>query len=118
MEGWREEYLANRVSKLIAHIAEVEENQTDIEESICNAEENILNNEFATMSLGVPNNIQFSTYALLSFSEMLTDLLLALSSISQGYNSALDSACTNHILLRLRRTLTSSKQSFVQSSSI
>ena len=97
MEGQREEYLANRVPKLIAHIAEVEENQTDIEESICNAEENILNNEFAAMSLGVPNNIQFSTYALLSFYEMLTDLLLTLSSISQGYNSALDSACTNHI---------------------
>ena len=97
MEGRREEYLANRVPKPIAHIAEVEENQTDIEESTSNAEEDTLNNEFAAMSLGVNNNIHFSTYALSSFSEIPTDLLFALSSISQGYNSALDSACTNHI---------------------
>ena len=73
MEGRRDEYLANRVPKPIAHIAEVEENQPDIEESTGNEEEDTLNNEFAAMSLGVSNNIQYSTYALSSFSKMPTD---------------------------------------------
>ena len=97
MEGRREEYLANRVPKPIAHIAEIEENQPDAEENTCNTDENTLNNEFAAMSLDVPNDIQFSTYVFSSFSENSADPLLALSSISQGYNAALDSACTNHI---------------------
>ena len=93
MEGRREEYLASRVPKPIAHIAEVEKNQTDIEKS----DEDTLNNELAAMSLGVSNDIQFSTYDLSSFSEISLDQPFALSSISQGFNSALDSACTNHI---------------------
>ena len=93
MEGRREEYLASRVPKPIAHIAEVEKNQTDIEKS----DEDTLNNELAAMSLGVSNDIQFSTYVLSSFSEISLDQPFALSSISQGFNSALDSACTNHI---------------------
>ena len=97
MEGQREEYLANRIPKPIAHIAEIEENHTEAEENTCNIEENTLNNEFSAMSLDVSNDIHFSTYVFSSFSEKLTDPLIALSSISQGYNSALDSACTNHI---------------------
>ena len=97
MEGQREEYLANRVPKPIAHIAEIEENQPDLEESTSNSGEDTLNNEFAAMSLGVSNNIHISTYVLSSFSEIPTEQPFALSSISQGYNSALDSACTNHI---------------------
>ena len=48
-------------------------------------------------SLGDTNEIQFSTYVLVSFSELPIDQNLALSSISQTFNSALDSACTNHI---------------------
>ena len=97
MEGQREEYLASRVPKTIAHIAEVEENQPDTEEDTLTIEENTLNNEFAAMSLGTSNDIQFSTYASQSLPEIPNDQLFALSSISQGFNSALDSACTNHI---------------------
>jgi hypothetical protein len=97
MEGRREEYLASRFPKPIAHIAEVEENQTDVEESTVTVEENTLNIEFAAISLGTSNDIHFSTYALSSISESSPDHPLVLSSISQGYNSALDSACTNHI---------------------
>ena len=59
MEGRREEYLASRVPKPIAHIAEVEESQPDIEESTINNEEDTLHNEFAAMSLGTSNNIFF-----------------------------------------------------------
>ena len=98
MEGRREEYLASRVPKPIAHIAEVKETQTEVEDNTTfNADEDTLNNEFAAMSLGVPNNIQFSTYVLSSFSEIQLDQPFSLSSVSQGFNSALDSACTNHI---------------------
>ena len=97
MEGRREEYLASRAPRPIAHIAEIEENQSTTEEGIVNVEENSLNTEFAAMSLGDTNEIQFSTYVLASFPELPIDQNLALSSISQTFNSALDSACTNHI---------------------
>jgi hypothetical protein len=94
MEGRREEYLANRPPRAIAHIAEVEEIQPDSEEGI---EEATLTTEFAALTLTTPNDIFFSTYALSSISEVLLEQSFALSSISQEYNSALDSACTNHI---------------------
>ena len=97
MEGQREEYLASRIPKPIAHIAEINENHTDVEESPTNAEENTLNNEFAALSLGVSNDIEFSTYAFSSIFEIQFDQPFALSSLSQKFNSALDSACTNHI---------------------
>ena len=97
MEGRREEYLASRIPKPIAHIAEVEENFVDNEEITILADEPSLNTEFAAMSLGNSNDIHFSTYALSSFSDITLDTPLAFSSISQTYNSALDSACTNHI---------------------
>ena len=97
MEGRRDEYMANRVPKPIAHIAEVEEHQTEVEEDNNVVEEDALNNEFAAMSLGTKNEIHFSTYAFSSFFENTTEQHFAFSSISKGYNSALDSACTNHI---------------------
>ena len=96
MEGRRDEYLATRIPKPIAHITEVEESQLDSEEGII-VEETTLTTEFAAMSLSTTNDISFSTYALSSFTEIMTEQSLALSSISQAYNSALDSACTNHI---------------------
>ena len=49
------------------------------------------------MLLNISNDIQFSTYAFSSFFETSLDQPLALSSVSQKFNSALDSACTNHI---------------------
>ena len=97
MEGRRDEYMANRVPKPIAHVAEVEEHQTEVEEDNNVVEEDALNNEFAAMSLGTKNEIHFSTYAFSSFFENTTEQHFAFSSISKGYNSALDSACTNHI---------------------
>ena len=97
MEGRREKYLANRFPKPIAHIAEVKNNQTDIEENPCIIEETTISNEFAAMSLGTSNDTHYTTYALSSLPEISTDLPFAPSSISQGYNAALDLACTNHI---------------------
>ena len=96
MEGRREEYLAGRAFKPIAHIAEVEDAQLEPEDDvITTAEDPTLNIEFAAMSLSNPNEISFSTYALSSISEL--DEHFALNSITQDYNSALDLACTNHI---------------------
>lgn len=100
MEGRREEYLANRSAKPVAHIAEVEDTvpQNEADEMPHIADDSSLNNEFAAMSLSTSNNIEFSTYAFSSFSENSLDRPLALSLVTQGrYNSALDSACTNHI---------------------
>jgi hypothetical protein len=92
----RDEYLANRVFKPVAHIAEMEE-MVEVDENIGTVTENALINEFAAMSINIPNEIHFSSYALSSITEILPDHFLAMGSISQSYNSALDSACTNHI---------------------
>ena len=97
MEGRREEYLASKVPKPIAHIAEVEETQAELEEGTVIVEEHTLNTEFAAMLLDIPNDIHFSTYAFSSIFETPLDQPLALSSVSQNFNSALNSACTNHI---------------------
>src|ERR1700678_2703938 len=99
MEGRREEYLANRVSRPIAHIAEIEETLPDSEESNVNINESTLNDEFAALSISTSNDITFSTYALSSISEISESLdqPFAFGTISQQYNTALDSACTNHI---------------------
>ena len=59
MEGRREEYLASRVPKPIAHIAEVEVNQPDNDQCTLTVEDDNISNEFAAMSLGVSNNIHF-----------------------------------------------------------
>ena len=96
MEGRQEEYLASRVPKPIAHIAEVEDVQIEVEESMV-VEDNILSTEFTALSLNSSNDIHFSTYGLSSISEISLEQCYALSSLSQEYNSALDSACTNHI---------------------
>ena len=97
MEGRREEYLASRAPK-VAHIAEVEEHQVDNGESITNTEDNTFTTEFAAMSLTTSNEIDFSTYyAFSSISEILPDQPIALHTLSLNYNTALDSACTNHI---------------------
>src|ERR1700678_3223229 len=99
MEGRREEYLANRVPRPIAHIAEIEETLPDGEESNVIINKSTLNDEFAALSTNTSNDITLSTYALLSVSEIsgLLDQPFAFGTISQQYNTALDSACTNHI---------------------
>jgi hypothetical protein len=79
------------------HIAEVEEIQADIDEGTVAFEENSFNNEFAALSLNNSNDIHFSSYVLSGISEVPHEPLLALSSVPQLYNTALDSACTNHI---------------------
>ena len=98
MEGRQEEYLASRAPKPIAHIAEIEDNPTEAEDDPnITAEDSTLNVEFAAMSLGSSNEISFSTYALSSITELLPNERFALTSITHEYNSALDSACMNHI---------------------
>ena len=97
MEGRRDEYLASRVSRPLAHIAEVEDTQASNDEVIPDTEDAPFSTEFAAMSLTTPNEIDFSTYVFASFSELLADESLALKALSPEYNSALDSACTNHI---------------------
>jgi hypothetical protein len=96
MEGRRDEYLANRVSRPVAHIAEIE-GMVEVDESTVVTMEDAFINEFAAMSLKIPNEIHFSTYVLSSIAELLPDQSLALGSISQSFHSALDLACTNHI---------------------
>ena len=82
MEGRRDEYLASRAPKPIAHIAEVEDNPIETEEDITTtAEDPTLNIEFAAMSLGSSNEISFSTYALSSITEPLTNDHFALNSV-------------------------------------
>ena len=88
--------MASRVLKPIVHIAEVDENQIEVEK-IMAVEDNVLSTEFTALSLNSSNDIQFSTYALSSISEISLEHCYALSSLSQEYNLALDSACTNHI---------------------
>ena len=96
MEGRREEYLASRAPK-VTHIAEVEENHVDNDESTTTTEDNTITTEFAAMSLTTSNEIAFSTYAFSSISDVLHNEPIAFHALSTDYNSALDSACTNHI---------------------
>ena len=97
MEGRRDEYLANRLPRPLAHIAEAEENHAGNDEGIPDTEDNPLSTEFAAMSLNTSNEIDFSTYVFSSLSETLFDQPMAFNAISLDYNSVLDSACTNHI---------------------
>ena len=96
MEGRREEYLASCPPR-VAHIAEVEENQLDIDEGTTVFEDTTLTTEFAALSLTTSNEISFSTYAYSCISEILHDQPIALHALSATFNTALDSACTNHI---------------------
>jgi hypothetical protein len=97
MEGRRDEYLASCFPKPLAHIAEVEEIHTGNDEGFIENEDNPLSTEFAALSLTTSNEIDFSTYVFSSLSEKLLDQPMAFKAISLDYNSALDSACTNHI---------------------
>jgi Reverse transcriptase (RNA-dependent DNA polymerase) len=97
MEGKREEVLASRPIRPQAHLAEIDEG-VEPEEEDKPVDENVLINEFAAMSFSHPNDINLSTYALSSVTTAFEDTPLALASLSQTYNSALDSACTNHII--------------------
>src|ERR1700678_4055587 len=97
MEGRRDGYLANRSTRPIAHIAEIEESQPDGEEGTAITEDITLNTEFASLSIKSAIDIFFSSYAMSAISEVSPTRLLALSLVSREYNSALDSACTNHI---------------------
>ena len=97
MEGRCDEYLASRAPKPIAHITEVEEQQIESKENVAIPDEETLNNKFIALSLGTSNEIHFSTYAFSSFFKNFSDQPIALSSTFSQYNSALDSACTNHI---------------------
>ena len=97
MEGRRDEYLANRLPRPLVHVAEVEENHAGNDEGIPDTEDNPFSTEFAAMSLNTSTEIDFSTYVFSSLSETLFDQPMAFNAISLDYNSALDSACMNHI---------------------
>jgi hypothetical protein len=97
MKGKRDEVLATRLTWPQAHPAEITK-EVEPEEKVESDNKNVLTNEFAAMSFTHANNINLSTYALSSITNTLEDILLALASISQMFNSALDSACTNHII--------------------
>ena len=97
MEGKRDEVLANKPTRPQAHLTEVDEGIEPVEEDK-HDDENVLVNEFAAMSFSHSNEINLSTYALASIVPTLEDIPLALASISKPFNSALDSACTNHII--------------------
>jgi hypothetical protein len=97
MEGKRDEVLAIRSTRPQAHLAEITE-EVEPEEKVESDDENVLTNEFAAMSFTHTNNINLSTYALSSITNTPEDIPLALASILQTFNSALDSACINHII--------------------
>jgi hypothetical protein len=96
MEGCREEYLANCPTKAQAHLASVEEVQEgeNIHE---NGHESLLKQEFAAMSLNLTNDIDFTSYSIESPSAGSLNHIV-LSTLPERFNTALDSACTNHII--------------------
>ena len=96
MEGRREEYLANRKTKAQAHIATVEDvQQTEVLDT---GEESVLTQEFAAMSLNITNDIDYATYpsAISLREENLGPM--AFATLPEQFNTALDSACMNHII--------------------
>ena len=100
MEGRREEYLANRGTKVQAHLTNTEDTpQTEI--TIDPSDELVLTQEFAAMSLNTMNDIDFASYSSL---QSVTSTLegnstpVAFASLHEQFNMALDSACTNHII--------------------
>jgi hypothetical protein len=96
MEGCREEYLANHPTKAQAHFASVEEVQEgeNIHET---GNESLLKQEFAAMSLNLTNDINFTSYSIKSPSAGSLNHII-LSALPECFNTALDSACTNHII--------------------
>ena len=110
MEGRREEYLASRATKPHAHLANVEDVQKG-EVSMDTIEEPVLMQEFAAMSLNLTNDANFESYPLSSsvspsHEDSLEPIVLAtlplepiiLAALPERFNTALDSACTNHII--------------------
>lgn len=97
MEGKREEYLVSRPPKPISHLADVKE-ILEVEAVTKPVEELLLNDEFAAMSLHLSNDIDFSTYSSFPVAAASLDDPIAFSPISREFNSALNSACTNHII--------------------
>ena len=100
MEGQREEYLANRGTKVQAHLVNTEDTpQTEI--TIDLSDEPVLTQEFAAMSLNTMNDIDFASYSSL---QSVTSTLegnstpVAFASLHERFNMALNSACTNHII--------------------
>ena len=65
MEGCREEYLANRLMKAQAHLANVEE-ILEAEITLDTVDELLLKQEFAAMSINFTNDINFASYPMLS----------------------------------------------------
>jgi hypothetical protein len=96
MEGRREEYSANCPTKAQAHLASVEEVQEgeNIHET---RDESLLKQEFAAMSLNLTNDIDFTSYSIESPSAGSLNHIVLLA-LPERFNTALDSACTNHII--------------------
>jgi hypothetical protein len=97
MEGKRDKVLANKLTQPQAHLAEIDEG-VEPEEETKSDDDNVLMSKFATMSFGQSNDIILSTYVLSSIVTTLDDIPLAFASLSQRFNSVLDSACTSHII--------------------
>jgi hypothetical protein len=91
MEGRREEYLANRPMRAQARLANVKEIK---EAGVTNnaLDDSVLKQEFAAMSIITTNDINFASYPMIS-----TDHI-AFATLPEHFNTALDSACTNHII--------------------
>ena len=103
MEGRRDEYLANRPKKPQAHLASVEDIQ-QAEATLETDDESVLKQEFAAMSLVSTNETDYDTYAMfpLAISQhaegLGTTAFATLPKEAERFNTALDSACTNHII--------------------
>jgi hypothetical protein len=97
MEGKKYEVLASRPVWPQAHLTEIKET-VESEEDDKPVDENVLIDKFAIMSFNQPNNITLTLYAFSSISTAIKDTPLALASLSQTFNSALDFAYTNHII--------------------
>jgi hypothetical protein len=78
----------------------VEEIQ-QMEVTIDTADKLILTEEFAAMSLSLPNNIDFTSFCLSSPDILLDNRNMnpvVLATLSEHFNTALNSACTNYII--------------------
>jgi hypothetical protein len=86
--------------KAHVHLANIEEIQ-QIKVTIDTADESILTEKFAAMSLGLPNDINFTSYPLSSPDISLHEGNInpvVLATLPEHFNTALDSACINHII--------------------
>jgi hypothetical protein len=96
IEGRREEYLANCPTKAQAHLGSVEEVQEG-ENTHETQDKSLLKQEFAAMLLNLTNDIDFTSYSIKSPSAGSLNHIVLLA-LPKGFNTALDSACTNHII--------------------